>query len=209
MATLKQLNAALNIAKNANDLEDVKIFEDAIKKYQFTESDIPGNAQVVRAAKKLPSLKDKAIGLGETGLAALTGATGGTAGFVAGGLEGIIDSMQAGTFGTQQGITSAEETAGKRSSQLTYQPRTEMGREYTGDVGEFVSKLVIPPVMSTPSMNMLATARMLSPAVSVAARETPTALINALRKVPEAISDGSAGAAATPAAIQRTITARS
>jgi hypothetical protein len=209
MATLKQLNAALNIAKNANDLEDVKIFEDAIKKYQFTESDIPGNVQAVSAAKKPPSLKDKVIGLGETGLAALTGATGGTVGFAAGGLEGIIDSMQAGTFGTQQGIASAEETAGKRASQLTYQPKTEMGREYTGDVGEFVSELVIPPVMSTPSMNMLATARMLSPAVSVAARETPTALINALRRVPEAISDGSASAAATPAAIQRTVTARS
>jgi len=173
------------------------------------ENEIPGNVQAVSAAKKQPSLKDKAIGLGETGLAALTGATGGTAGFAAGGLEGIIDSMQAGTYGTQQGVTSAGETAGKRASQLTYQPRTEMGREYTGDVGKFVSELVIPPVASTPSMNMLATARLLSPAVSVAARETPTALINALRKVPEAISDGSAGAAATPAAIQRTVTARS
>ena len=213
MANLDRLNAGLKIAKNSNNLEHVKIFEDAIKKQlankDLTESDIPGNVQSVSAAKKPPSLKDKAIGLGETGLAALTGAIGGTAGFAAGGLEGIIDSIQSGTFGTQKGITSAGETAGKRSSQLTYQPRTEMGREYTGDVGEFVSELVIPPVMSTPSMNMLATARMLSPAVSMAARETPTALINALRKVPEAISDGSAGAAATPAAIQRTVTARS
>jgi hypothetical protein len=208
MATLKQLNAALNIAKNANDLEDVKAFEDAIKKYQVTESDIPGNTQDVSAAKKTPSLKDKAVGLGETGLALLTGATSGALGFSAGGIEGLVNSIKSGKFGTPEALLTEEELAGKRAGQLTYQPRTPAGREYTENVGDFVSKIGI-PLTSTPSMNMLATAKLLSPVVSSAARETPTALINALRKIPEAINDGSTGAAATPAAIQRTVTARS
>lgn len=140
-----------------------------------TESDIPGNTQAVSAAKKPPSLKDKVVGLGETGLALVTGATGGALGFNAGGIEGLIDSMRSGKFGTPEALLTEEELAGKRAGQLTYQPRTPAGREYTENVGDFVSKIGI-PLTSTPSMNMLATARLLSPVVSSAARENSNSI---------------------------------
>lgn len=87
------------------------------------------------------SFLDKAIGFGETGLAALTGATTGTFGQIAGTIHGIGNSVMNGTYGTQVGADAVANEAASTGANLTYSPRTQAGQEYTQELGEVAEPL--------------------------------------------------------------------
>lgn len=85
-----------------------------------------------------PGLLEKAAGLGEAGLTLATGATGGLLGRVGGFLGGVAGSVASGQFGTAEGARQASLAADEGAAKLTYQPRTESGRERLGDVASFM-----------------------------------------------------------------------
>ena len=79
----------------------------------------------------------KAIGAGENILNLLTGATTGAAGHLAGTVAGIPKSMIDGDYGSPEGVATTADAANSVASLLTYEPRTEAGKDYQGEVGDF------------------------------------------------------------------------
>lgn len=166
----------------------------------------PGYTPTQAPKQPEQTVTDRVTGLGETALTLGTGAIGGTLGTIYGGAEGIIKSIQEGTFGTQQGVKTAEEMATKRAEKLTYSPRTEAGKEMTQATGEFLSQALPPvlPILGAPGQ-IAATAK---PSVAFTAR----VIADSLDKVTEpkiTAARGSVGAAATPKALQRVTIAES
>ncbi len=159
---------------------------------------------------------DKVIGGAETALSAVTGATTGAGGFVLGGLEGIGDSINAGKFGTQEGVRMAEDRSIQRSGQGTYAPRTETGQEMTQGFGDLVSEYV-PPVVPIlgPEGAVLSGVKHAAPIVKETVKSAAINLPDMARKFsfagPEPVTTGraSAGASATTGEAQRIATANS
>jgi hypothetical protein len=79
----------------------------------------------------------------ETAGTFLTGATTGTLGQVGGTLKGVYDVVTDPEldFGTQDAATHIRNTADDWGSAVTYEPRTETGREYVETVGEALGPL--------------------------------------------------------------------
>lgn len=74
------------------------------------------------------------------GSEAAAGAVGGTLGVV----EGIVETMRGGTYGTQEGVAQVQETMQERGDILRRGPSTEAGQEILQDVGEFMEPLARP-----------------------------------------------------------------
>lgn len=83
---------------------------------------------------------DKAIGAVETGLSMLTGSTTGAAAGIPAGLAGAVGDLLG--MMTPEEAQSFQEEA---MSRFTYEPRSEAGQEYIGEIGEVLGTL--PPVM--------------------------------------------------------------
>lgn len=107
---------------------------------------VPGNQPAptemgIIARQQEPTLSQRLLGAGEAGLTAVTGATGGALGMVAGTVEGITKSILDGTYGTGAGAAEAGRIAAERAGQLTYAPRTEQGMEQAQMIGEAAGAL--------------------------------------------------------------------
>lgn len=87
------------------------------------------------------SALDVAKGVGETALTMGTGATLGTFGQIAGTLEGLAKEVASGQYGSQEAANRIQDLAMKYASSMTYEPKTEAGREYTQAVGEAAEPL--------------------------------------------------------------------
>lgn len=74
------------------------------------------------------SLSRSIVGGGEAALTLASGATAGLAGRLGGTLGGIAGSIASGKYGTQEGAGGAAQAAEEGAQSLTYQPRTESGR---------------------------------------------------------------------------------
>ena len=92
-------------------------------------SDLFGET-VAPTPKKEYSLSQQAIGAGENVLSAITGATTGTLGHIAGTVAGIPKSMLDGDYGTSEGTKTVADSANTLAGLLTYAPRSEAGKEY-------------------------------------------------------------------------------
>lgn len=107
-----------------------------------------------------PTMGDRAIAAGEAGLSILTGATGGTLGMLAGGVEGMRQNILAGTYGTQQGADVAEQYASDVARSMTYEPRTQLGGQYLDNIGQAMSPLAglagVAPLAETAMIGQLA-----------------------------------------------------
>lgn len=116
-----------------------------------------------------PSFGQKLIGAGEAGLTTVTGMTGGTLGMIGGTGKQMVQNILDGTFGTREAADLVEKSAVEGAQALTYNPRTETGREYAQNVGE-VMQQTIPVMPLTAEMGMLgATMRNAAPAVKATA----------------------------------------
>lgn len=80
------------------------------------------------------SLTDIGQGITEVPGVLATGLLGGLAGNIA----GPITSMYEGSFGTPQGVRRAEQVAGNVQQALTYQPRTQTGRDILSGLSGFL-----------------------------------------------------------------------
>jgi len=116
-----------------------------------------------------PSSGQKLIGAGEAGLTTATGITGGTRVMIGAIVKQMGQSILDVTFGTREAAGLVEKSAMEGAQALTYNPRTETGREYVQNVGE-VMQQTIPVMPLTAEMGMLgATMRNATPAVKAAA----------------------------------------
>lgn len=94
-------------------------------------------------AKKDPDVYDMFKGGMEAVGTLLTGATAGTLGQVGGTLKGAIDVALDPEldYGTQQAAEHIRDTADGWGGAVTYEPRTETGREYVETVGEVMAPM--------------------------------------------------------------------
>lgn len=163
MATLSQLETAFVNADKAGDAEAARRLAKVIStEYarreadpniaeleqipNYGESEVPGTT----VQEPEPTIGEQIKGVGETGLTLLTGATGGTLGMIGGTVEGIVEEIIAGEFGSYEAADRIEQLAMERAQALTYAPRTETGQEYTQETGEALAPLAaIPPLAET------------------------------------------------------------
>lgn len=107
--------------------------------FEEPQADLGMAGEVVGAHRKL---RDIERGVGEAAKTFLTGATTGLAGFVGGGLHGIVEEILTGKFG--EGI--AERYAQAGAGALTATPETRTGQQIVGTVGGALEQL--PPVIA-------------------------------------------------------------
>ena len=144
-----------------NDMSDDDFAQKFHQKF-YSDMDFGTFASKVGYAKgqsapvaKEPSFLDKAIGVGEAGLSTLTGLTTGMAAGAVGGLQGVLDTAMNGTFGTQEGVAQSGEKFHEQSTMATYEPRTEVGKEYAGKVGQFIAEQAPALVAVAPQLEAL------------------------------------------------------
>jgi len=77
----------------------------------------------------------------KTAASVATAATTGTAGQIAGTVEGLVDAVRSGTFGTDEGAQDVQQAAMDRRQQLTYTPEGEGAQEALKQFGEVVEPL--------------------------------------------------------------------
>lgn len=207
-------------------------FETVAQAYQIAKSQ-QNVAQTAMATTPVPApsgLGDQLIGAGETGLTLLTGGTTGLLGTIGGGISGAIEQARAGKFGTPEAARAIQEQAMAGGQRYTYMPRTQAGLEQLQAVGKVAEAL--PPVIPVVSeAGMLAqSVRQATPlaqatalrgiqSVQRGAEQTAQAAQRGTGIVREALgmemptttgvgARTSAGAAATPAELQRVATAQ-
>lgn len=118
--------------------------------------DIGGWETVSPEKDKKTSLENPLIGAGEAALSTLTGLTSGSVGGMIGGAQGILDTVRSGTFGTQEGVKQAGEKFHEYADMATYSPRTAVGKEYSGKVGQVINDALLPLVSAAPQLEALA-----------------------------------------------------
>lgn len=140
----------------------------------------------------------------------LSGATTGMVGMFGGTVEGIINAVREGKYGTKEGADMVEQLAMQRMQEFTRQPQTEAGQESLEALGEVAAPLEsLPPYF--PGAQALAT---LSPAAQKTALASARNTINksslpSLRASEMGFksNDLSVGAAQTPKELERAATA--
>ena len=109
----------------------------------FLNAGKPINAKVTsKTQEPIPQIGNALLGAGEVGLTALTGAISAPLGAA----TGIIANLRSGKYGTKEGIQIAEEQAKNLMGQMTYQPRTEKGQQYMGELQSAFEASKLPPV---------------------------------------------------------------
>lgn len=113
---------------------------------------------------------DKALGAGEAGLSMASAIPAGIVGNVA----GVARSLTGGKYGTQAGVEQGEDTAQRVANKLTYQPRTQAGKEDIAAIGNALgeSKLEGLPVDAAVATAVGSAARPLSNAARAAGSAT-------------------------------------
>ena len=92
-----------------------------------------------------PGFIDQLMGAGEVGASMLTGATGGLAGMVGGGLSEAANQGFGGQFGSPQAADAIERQAMESAGQFTYAPRTQAGQQMMRDMQPVLG--VLPPII--------------------------------------------------------------
>lgn len=111
--------------------EDVPIVDEAGRILDFPE--YPKNPET--------SMGEDILGAGEAALAVGTGLTGGSVGMIGGTIRGILDEFASGKFGSDEAADRIERAATEGGAALTYEPRTQSGRQQVQAIGEAMAPL--------------------------------------------------------------------
>lgn len=224
MATLQQLEQALIAADKAGNMDDARKLAAAVKAAREDPvNQIPG--MVVPGTQTQapePTMMDQVIGAGETALTLGTGATSGTIGMLGGAVRGLGTAIVNNEFGTQKGVETVQNMASQGAQALTYEPKTQAGRDQVSAVGSALE--VIPPIIpvvgpvGAMGASMQAARPMVTQAVKNAAapviaasKKAVSPIVNAMERAPKGgrAAGGSMGAAGTRLETQRIATAES
>lgn len=107
------------------------------------------------------SFKEPLIGAGEAATSMLTGAVATPIGAI----TGILTNIFRDKYGTQEGIQLAEKTAGDIIKTLTYEPKSEKGKEYTQILSQLPAKIT-GSTMGAPVPEVWNAAPLVKPAIS-------------------------------------------
>lgn len=119
--------------------------------------DITHPSQIYAKEKKLePTIGEKALGVGETALTLGTGITGGTAGMTKGFIQQLSHEVMTGQYGTPEAANRIEKAALAGMKEWTYEPRTEVGKEYTKETGQFAGETLAPIAGLGPELSVMA-----------------------------------------------------
>ena len=155
------------IVKNA-DKRGTPEFDTVAQAYQLAKSEETTAAFQKQQAPlpQAPTVGQQLVGAGETALTFGTAATGGTLGTLAGALQGLSQQILSGQFGTPEAMRAVEKAAAEGAQALTYQPRTEAGKEQVQAVGQVLANVLPPvlPVIAAPGA-VLQAARTAAPTV--------------------------------------------
>lgn len=214
MADLDQLYSALRNADAAGDTDGAKKLADYIRTVQSTTSsakpqdrpDIPVpsyddvNKRPNIQAGKDPSFMDKVLGAGEAGLNLVSSIPAA----IPGGVAALSSILTNGKYGTQEGVKEAEKRFSDVAGQYTYEPRTQVGKQYAENVGNAINDSGI---VGVPQMELARLAETSAPAIA-AARSAVASKIP--RKLPAAVPAQAAEAAteAAPAELAGPVTAQ-
>jgi hypothetical protein len=214
MATLQQLEQAFINAHNAGDAEGARVLAQAVAVARQSPANLIPGAEVPETMPQpdQPTIGQRLIGAGETGLTLATGATGGTVGTIAGTLQGLAQAILSGQYGTPEAVKLVEEAATQMGGRFTYQPRTQAGQEMVQSVGEVLQQVppvlpVLPQLAATPVRPAATQARAATVEAVRPVVEAVGTAVEALRPARTDVTPGSAGAAATAQALQRRTTA--
>lgn len=214
------------------DKQGTPEFETVAQAYQIAKSNENAAATQVATtpAPQKPSIGQQLIGAGETALTVGTAATGGLVGTIGGGLSELLQQAMAGRFGTPEAAKAIEQRAAAGAERYTYMPRTEAGMEQVQAIGKVAQ--VLPPVLpgALPVGMLGQTIRQAAPLAEVTALRGLQTVQRGAQQTAQAAQRGksivqeafgmepsttaatggrvSAGAAATPAELQRITTAQ-
>lgn len=233
MATAQEYAAW--IVQNA-DKRGTPDFETVAKAYEAAKGreTTAVTQQEATPAPQTPSVLDQIVGAGETALTLGTALTGGTLGTIIGTGKGIAQQILSGEFGTPEAVRAVEKSAAETARDLTYQPRTQAGQEQVQAVGKLAADVLPPvlPMIAAPGQTLQAvrqtapilqaTAQRGVASTQQAATATGQAIARPVQAATTAVSKAigiqtptaapaagrvSVGAAATPADLQRVVTA--
>jgi len=214
------------------DKQGTPEFETVAQAYQIAKSNENAAATQVATtpAPQKPGIGQQLIGAGETALTVGTAATGGLVGTIGGGLSELLQQAMAGKFGTPEAAKAIEQRAAAGAERYTYMPRTEAGMEQVQAIGKVAQ--VLPPVLpgALPVGMLGQTIRQAAPLAEVTALRGLQTVQRGAQQTAQAAQRGksivqeafgmepsttaatggrvSAGAAATPAELQRITTAQ-
>lgn len=214
------------------DKQGTPEFETVAQAYQIAKSNENAAATQVATtpAPQKPGIGQQLIGAGETALTVGTAATGGLVGTIGGGLSELLQQAMAGRFGTPEAAKAIEQRAAAGAERYTYMPRTEAGMEQVQAIGKVAQ--VLPPVLpgALPVGMLGQTIRQAAPLAEVTALRGLQTVQRGAQQTAQAAQRGksivqeafgmepsttaatggrvSAGAAATPAELQRITTAQ-
>lgn len=229
MATLQQLEAALKNADAAGDMDAARKLSVAVVNARKENANLIPGAHVPETLVQAPepTLAEQAVGVGETGLALATGATGGTLGMLGGTLKGLAEQILSGQFGTPEAANMVEKSAMQGAQAMTYVPRTEAGQRNVQAVGKALESVppfipVIGPagaitrVISAAAVPVESVARQAAVPVAAVAQRVGSAAqraggavresiggFGAREQIPPMPGRASVGAAGTPLELQR------
>jgi hypothetical protein len=207
-------------------------FETVAQAYQIAKSqqNIAQTAEATTPAPARSGLGDQLIGAGETALTLGTAATSGLVGTIGGGLSEAYRQAMAGNFGTPEAARAISQGAAAGAERYTYMPRTEAGMEQIQAIGKVAQAL--PPVLpgALPVGMFGGAIKQALPIAEVSALRGVQAVTRGAEQTAQAAQRGtsivkealglemptstgvgartSAGAAATPAELQRVTTAQ-
>jgi hypothetical protein len=214
------------------DKQGTPEFETVAEAYQIAKrgQNLAVTEQRIAPKEAESGVMSQLVGAGETALTLGTALTSGFVGTLGGTLSEMIDQAKAGKFGTPEAARAIEQRAATGAERYTYMPRTEAGMEQVQAIGKVAQAL--PPVLpgALPVGLLGQSIKQALPiaevtalrglqAVSRGAQETAQAAQRGKTIVQEALGMGttsptgtggrvSAGAAATPAELQRMTTAQ-
>ncbi len=126
------------------------------------ESDLPFAPKPQQLSATIPEM---VIGGGEAALSTATGMTGGAFGYVTGVLDQLSRELVSGKIGSQESAKRVQQAAQELARANTYEPRSEVGKEYVQNIGEAAEAL-------TPIAPQLAELQMLKPNIPRVKRPT-------------------------------------
>jgi hypothetical protein len=230
MATLEQLESALINADKAGDIDAARQLAAFISRARKDAANLIPGSQIPETIVQQPTqgIGEQIVGAGETALTLATGATGGTLGLAGGAVKGLAEQILSGQFGTQEANEAVKQAAIQGSQALTYAPRTQAGQEQVQAVGQTLANIIPPviPMIAAPGMAtqavrqampiVSATAARGGAAIRQGAQQVQQRAVQAAQQAKQAVGFGDeaaaiarrpAGAAATPAEMQRVATA--
>lgn len=157
MATFDELKDAYSKAVEIGDRESARILLAAINRAEQDPTRFIPEQEVTTPVRQETSAMDVVKGVGEAGLSAVTGATGGAVGYIAGATKGLAEQLLSGEFGTVDASDKVREAAMKGAESLTYIPRTESGQKIIQTVGD-VAGDVLPALPLTAEFQGLSSA---------------------------------------------------